>query len=255
MLLPIPRRKGSLRDILAIPCYNTREVIHMNDIGKNIKVQRIRRNLTQDDLAEKLFVTRQTVSNYETGKTRPDVQMLMAIAQVLQIPLDNLLYEPESAVLRRRRIGIVCILGLVMLALYLGLSRLCDYTLELRGQTYEAAPQIYVTLLLVPLYFTLLGYTVMGSVRFIQQARPLVPKKRRIILVAAFTGLLAVFLPRLNFLLVLSQLPHLPVPDRWYFPYSLFFSRFGTVSYLLLGLLLGAASRWKQPELKHPDPV
>lgn len=39
----------------------------MRDIGKNIKALRERKCLTQDQLAEKLFVTRQTVSNYETG--------------------------------------------------------------------------------------------------------------------------------------------------------------------------------------------
>ena len=39
----------------------------MRDIGKNIKTLRIRRGMTQDELAEALYVTRQTVSNYETG--------------------------------------------------------------------------------------------------------------------------------------------------------------------------------------------
>jgi len=38
----------------------------MRDIGKNIKLLREERNMTQDELAERLFVTRQTVSNYET---------------------------------------------------------------------------------------------------------------------------------------------------------------------------------------------
>ena len=45
----------------------------MRDIGKNIRDLRTRKDMTQDELAEKLFVTRQTVSNYETGKSRPDV--------------------------------------------------------------------------------------------------------------------------------------------------------------------------------------
>ena len=55
----------------------------MRNISKNIKDLRIRSGLTQDGLAEKLFVTRQTVSNYETGKSRPDIDMLMQIAEVL----------------------------------------------------------------------------------------------------------------------------------------------------------------------------
>lgn len=39
----------------------------MRDIGKNIREIRQRKNLTQDQLAQRLFVTRQTISNYETG--------------------------------------------------------------------------------------------------------------------------------------------------------------------------------------------
>ena len=51
----------------------------MRDIGKNIRKLRESKGLTQDQLAEKLFVTRQTVSNYETGRTRPDVDMIVSI--------------------------------------------------------------------------------------------------------------------------------------------------------------------------------
>ena len=56
----------------------------MRDIGKNIRYLRESKGLTQDQLAEKLFVTRQTVSNYETGRTRPDVDMIVSIANVLE---------------------------------------------------------------------------------------------------------------------------------------------------------------------------
>ena len=47
----------------------------MRDIGKNIRQLRTQQNMTQDELAQKLFVTRQTVSNYETGKSKPDVAL------------------------------------------------------------------------------------------------------------------------------------------------------------------------------------
>ena len=55
----------------------------MRDISKNIKQLRIKKGMTQDELAEVLFVTRQTVSNYETGKSHPDVDMLVSIAAAL----------------------------------------------------------------------------------------------------------------------------------------------------------------------------
>lgn len=39
----------------------------MANIGKNIRLLRSAQNMTQDQLAEALHMTRQTVSNYETG--------------------------------------------------------------------------------------------------------------------------------------------------------------------------------------------
>ena len=56
----------------------------MADVGKNIRKFRTKRHMTQDDLAERLFVSRQTVSNYETGKSNPDLDTLLKIAEVLE---------------------------------------------------------------------------------------------------------------------------------------------------------------------------
>ena len=56
----------------------------MNDIGKNIRFLREQRKWSQDQLAEALHVTRQTVSNYETGRSRPDVEMLTTLAAALE---------------------------------------------------------------------------------------------------------------------------------------------------------------------------
>ena len=67
--------KADTRSIFAGLCRGD----DMRDIGKNIRYLRETKGLTQDQLAEKLFVTRQTVSNYETGRTRPDVDMIVSI--------------------------------------------------------------------------------------------------------------------------------------------------------------------------------
>ena len=55
----------------------------MRDIGKNIRDLRQQKHLTQEKLAEQLFVTRQTVSNYENGRTRPDVDQILRLAEIL----------------------------------------------------------------------------------------------------------------------------------------------------------------------------
>ena len=66
----------------------------MRDIGKNIKSIRQAKGMTQDAMAEALFVTRQTVSNYENGRSRPDLDMLLQIAEVLETDVNTLLYGP-----------------------------------------------------------------------------------------------------------------------------------------------------------------
>lgn len=96
-------RKDSLRDILPCKWYDIHEVIIMRDIGKNIKELRMQKNMTQDELAAHLFVTRQTVSNYETGKSRPDVEMLIKIAEVLKIDMQQLIYGLQSTEADRQR--------------------------------------------------------------------------------------------------------------------------------------------------------
>lgn len=75
----------------------------MRDIGKNIYALRTQKNMTQDELAAALFVTRQTVSNYETGRSRPDVEMMMKIAQVLETDPNTLLYGPQVAPAEKSR--------------------------------------------------------------------------------------------------------------------------------------------------------
>lgn len=46
------------------------------ELNKQIKKYRTIMNLTQEDLAERVYVTRQTISNWETGKSYPDIHSL-----------------------------------------------------------------------------------------------------------------------------------------------------------------------------------
>ena len=89
----------------------------MRDIGKNIRSLRIRKGMTQEQFAEKLFVTRQTVSNYETGKSRPDIEMVIQIAQVLETDANTVLYGPQTISNRERDLRALFISGGVLLVL------------------------------------------------------------------------------------------------------------------------------------------
>jgi transcriptional regulator with XRE-family HTH domain len=89
----------------------------MRDIGKNIRDLRESKGLTQEEMAARLFVTRQTVSNYETGKTRPDVDMILRIAEVLDADANTVFYgRPVDD--RKRRIISAVILAVVTAALW-----------------------------------------------------------------------------------------------------------------------------------------
>ena len=59
----------------------------MASVAKHIRRLRTEQHMTQEDLAEKLFVTRQTVSAWETGKAQPDLETLERIAVVLGVDL------------------------------------------------------------------------------------------------------------------------------------------------------------------------
>lgn len=60
------------------------------EFSKQIKRYRIESKLSQDELAEKVFVTRQTISNWENGKNYPDVKSLLLLSTLFHISLDTL---------------------------------------------------------------------------------------------------------------------------------------------------------------------
>ena len=71
----------------------------MNNIGKTIKNLRSEKNITQERLAEKLNVTRQAVSNWETGKTQPDIDTITKISDILEIPVEEIIYGQKKNIL------------------------------------------------------------------------------------------------------------------------------------------------------------
>lgn len=62
-------------------------------IGKRIKIARIRANLTQETVADKIGVTPQHISNIETGNSSVSLATLIAIANLLKVSVDELLCD------------------------------------------------------------------------------------------------------------------------------------------------------------------
>lgn len=63
------------------------------NLSEIIKSQRTIKNLTQSQLADKLLVSNKTVSNWETGKTLPDIDSLIRIVHYFDLSLDSVIKE------------------------------------------------------------------------------------------------------------------------------------------------------------------
>ena len=60
------------------------------ELSKKIKAYRTELNISQEELAEKLYVSRQTVSNWETERSYPDVNNLILLSTIFDVTLDQL---------------------------------------------------------------------------------------------------------------------------------------------------------------------
>lgn len=60
------------------------------ELGKQIKKYRTEQRLSQDELADKIYVTRQTVSNWENDRSYPDIRSLVLLSNVFGVSLDIL---------------------------------------------------------------------------------------------------------------------------------------------------------------------
>lgn len=101
----------------------------MRDIGKNIRKCRVNADLSQDELAARLFVSRQTISNYETGRSRPDIETLAKLADIFNVDIHELIYgvtnqKTDTAEDRKKRVitggtGLAGSLGLALASYWL----------------------------------------------------------------------------------------------------------------------------------------
>lgn len=66
------------------------------EFSEQIRELRKENHLTQEEMAARLHVTRQAVSNWENGKNLPDIEMLMEISLTFQISLDRLIFGGEE---------------------------------------------------------------------------------------------------------------------------------------------------------------
>ena len=138
------------------------------NINKNIKDLRIRSGLTQDELAQQLFVTRQTVSNNETGKSRPDIDMLMRIAEVLDTDINTILYgiQPKD---RKPLIRLAVGGGLTLAMGILWLISRDGH--QIKSFNFEIGIMTWLYNISQPVFFGLLGWTLTQGIAVLAKAK------------------------------------------------------------------------------------
>lgn len=61
------------------------------ELGNKIKYYRGEKELSQEELAERVYVSRQTISNWENNKSYPDINSIVLLSEIFEISIDNLI--------------------------------------------------------------------------------------------------------------------------------------------------------------------
>ena len=184
----------------------------MRDIGKNIRELRLRAGFSQDELAERLFVTRQTVSNYENGRTRPDVEQILHLAEIFGADANAVLYGPPVPESRRRAVSRAVVGGGMTAMLWTGFLLLRRWVTALVTYNYQILPGVILSVCWKPLMWGVTGWTLLQLLSLVISIKP--PKTvgahraRLILIIIAFGGiLLSVIYPFLGIALRLLGFP------------------------------------------------
>lgn len=149
----------------------------MNDFAVRLKERRAALGLTQEALAGKIHVTRQAVSNWENGKSLPDLEMLALLSWALEMDVSALLGEQQPP-RSRRNLRRALVFAVVLVLLCLAARLIFSYLAGLREFLYDGRPQYFYLALVRPLLWQLGGWTVV-AVLHVWPGLPPISKKCR----------------------------------------------------------------------------
>ena len=92
------------------------------DLGSRIKNEREKLNISQDELAQKMDISRQAISKWETGNSYPDIEKILKLSEIFHLSLDELVKGDENFqknLIKEGRTNMpgLSILGYVLIAL------------------------------------------------------------------------------------------------------------------------------------------
>lgn len=177
----------------------------MRDIGINIRTIRIQRGITQEELAQRLFLTRQAISSYETGRTRPDIDMLLKIAEILNTDTNTLLYGPQPT--KESKKAKLELIFCAAVALLFGLTyvSLNHYLITYVGHRIVLSiPQNLFKITLLPCMWFLVGWALMHGLLMFTGMPKIQFHNQRKVYIAVWTILCILILIQLPYIIFLA---------------------------------------------------
>lgn len=92
------------------------------NLGNRIKTEREKLTMSQDDLAQKMAISRQAISKWETGSSYPDIEKILKLSEIFHLSLDELVkgdrsFQENLIKEGKRNMAGLTILGYVLIAL------------------------------------------------------------------------------------------------------------------------------------------
>lgn len=110
--------------------------------SKQLRKYREQAGLSQEKLAEKIFVSRQTISKWENEKTYPDLQSLLSLSELFNITLDELVKGDVDMMKDHTEKGLMDRLTYIMLIFMILAAISCGPALKYGGAYWFVAPFI-----------------------------------------------------------------------------------------------------------------
>lgn len=181
------------------------------ELGKQIKKYRTEANLSQEGLADKVFVSRQTVSNWENDKNYPDIKSLVLLSEIFHVSLDNLIkgdlermkkevdtreyakFQKDSTIFSVLFIALLVLpVPLVMLMKWLGMALyLCLFAI---GMCFAIKVERYKKKYDIQTYKEIVAFTDGKSLDEIEKEREEAKRPYQKVLLAAGSALLVVII-------------------------------------------------------------
>ena len=194
----------------------------MRNIGRNIKTIRQSKGMTQDAMAAALFVTRQTVSNYENGRSHPDLDTLLRISEILETDINAIIYGPPVPQSKKDSYKWLILSGGILAAITVSYAALSAIFTKDSFFGYQHAIRLVNQLTLFPVMLFALGWFLMHCLSVagnLQQLRSEKIRPLRIIAMVVLVLLAIIPVPMVIFSIVAAYRSYVYAFVSMSFPY------------------------------------